>query len=254
MATACDPSGPAGGGDQLPPLLPDEPDDGAAGRRTAGRGCLLLLLLGGCQRGGLLPGDLVEVALPVLDRLRQVALQAAQHLLAGGHGGLGVCLVLLGFGDEADGLLLVDLQLRLPHLDLVLGLLHLRQQLALGVRHPLHVLDAVQQIGERARPQHLEHVGAVALVGRDEERGQVLLGDPQVGLGQLQPAGVLADVRLHLRQLRCGPVVRLGGRVELLVERVQLVLDLGDLRPLLADPVRACRTGSGSCGKGGDNE
>ena len=129
------------------------------------------------------------------------------------------------------GLLLVHLQLRLPHLDLVLGLLHLRQQLALGVRHPLHVLDAVQQVGERARPQHLEHVGAVALVGRDEERGQVLLGDPQVGLGQLQPAGVLADVRLHLRQLRLGPVLRLDGGVELLVERVQLVLDLGDLRP-----------------------
>ena len=123
------------------------------------------------------------------------------------------------------------------------------QQLALGVRHPLDVLDPVDQIGERARPQHVVDVGAVALVGRDQERRQMLLGDPQVSLGDLQPARVLADVGAHLVELRRGAVVRLDGRLQLLVVAVELGLGLRDLRLLVVDPVRVCRTGSGGCGE-----
>ena len=191
--------------------------------------------------------------LPLLDQTGEVALHAADQVLLLRKRGLDGGLALPGLGDQLLGLALGHLQLVLAHLDLVLGLLHLapaarpRRRTCAGRIRPGRSGRRMSQTRARST------VGTVALVGRDQERRQMLLGDPQVALGDLQPAGVLADVGAHLVELRRRPVVRLDGRLQLLVVAVQLGLGLRDLRLLVVDPVRACRAGSGCCGECDDD-
>ena len=118
------------------------------------------------------------------------------------------------------------------------------QDAGLRVGHAVHEVHPVHEVGERARAEDVVgEARAGALIGRDDELGQLGAGRREVALGPVQEHRVPGDRPADGVQLGDGLVIGLDGGVGAGVEGVELALCGARLGPRRR---RSCRRGPAS--------
>ena len=203
---------------------------GARGRARAGRGAaggrggrglrgrergLLGRGLGGGRRLGLEVGDLV--------------LEAAGGALELGLEREHLVLALLALRHQRGRRLAVGLERDAPVGDLLAVDLGGARRLGVALRHALHHVELREEVLERARSEHdVDDAGVVGLVDLDGASREVVVGDAELVLGDLEQVLVARDAVLDVPQPRGRLVVALDRHVRLLVDLAQLRLDGGE--------------------------
>ena len=199
------------------------------GLRSRERG-RLRLGLGGGRRLGLEVGDLVlEAARGALElRLQR------EHLV----------LALLALRDQLDGRRAVGLEGDATIGDLLAVHLGLAGRLGVALRHALHHVELREEVVEGpGREDDVDDARVVGLVDLPGTRREVIVGDVELVLRDLEQVLVAGDAVLDVLELAGRLVVTLDGHVGLLVDLAELRLHGGEPRLLRGD-------GAGRRGRG----
>ena len=190
----------------------------------------LRLGLGGGRRLGLEVGDLVlEAAGGALElRLQR------EHLV----------LALLALRHQLDGRRAVRLEGDAAVGDLLAVHLGLAGRLGVALRHALHHVELREEVVEGPGREHdVDDAGVVGLVDLAGARREVVVGDAELVLGDLEQVLVAGDAVLDVLEPAGRLVVALDGHVGLLVDLAELRLDGREPRLLGGD-------GAGRRGRG----
>ena len=163
-------------------------------------------------------------------------LDAGGHLLELALEALDLGLVLRGRRDELGGRLLVGVELDPPVLDVLTVGRDALDGVDVAVAQPLHEIELGHEVVEAVGGEEdVDDADVTRLVDVLGPRRELLVGDVQVVLGDLEQPLVLLDLRLDGGELRGGLVVLLHGHVDLVVDALQLGLHLAQLCFLAAD-------------------
>ena len=192
---------------------------------------------GGLRAGGLLLLQAVDLGLEAGGHLLELALQALDLGLVGPPP-----------VDQLGGRLLVGVELDPPVLDVLLVGGDALDGVDVAVAETLHDVELGHEVVEAVgREQDVDDAYVARLVHVIGAGGELLVGDLELVLGDLEQPLVLLDLRVTVSSWRRGLVVLLHGHVDLAVHGLQLGLHLAQVRLLAGD-------GGGEGGRGEGRE